>query len=209
MMKGYRTVSGPGEAEIIIKKSRFIGQVCPVATEEEAVAFVTEIKKKHREATHNCHAWIIDPLNQRSNDDGEPSGTAGRPMLEILRKEHLERVTVVVTRYYGGIMLGAGGLLRAYGQACKVGLEAAGMGRQVPYQKLTATLDYTLYGKLENQLRERQITVLDTAFTDMVSVTLGLSAEQYSSVSDWLVDLSGGQAELMPGEEYYYFVRGK
>jgi uncharacterized YigZ family protein len=208
-MNGYRTVAGPSEAEIIIKKSRFIGQVCPVASEEEAVAFIAEVKKKHREATHNCHAWIIDPLNQRSSDDGEPSGTAGRPMLEVLRKEYLEQVAVVVTRYFGGIMLGAGGLLRAYGQTCKAGLDAAGMGRQVPYQKLRATVEYTLYGKLENQLRERQLMVLDTAFTDMVSVTLGLSADQFVSVSEWLADLSAGQAVLEPREEYYYFVRGK
>lgn len=208
-MSGYRTVAGPAEAEVIIKKSRFIGQVSPVASEEEATAFVAEIKRKHREATHNCHAWIIDPLNQRSNDDGEPAGTAGRPMLEVLRKENLEQVAVVVTRYFGGIMLGAGGLLRAYSQTCKAGLEAAGMGRQLLYQKLSAIVDYPLYGKLENQLQERKITVLDTAFTDVVKVTLGLPQEQVAAVTDWLIELSSGQAVLTPGEEYYFFVRGK
>lgn len=208
-MKAYRTIAGPGEAEIIVKKSRFIGQAIPAASEEEAAAFVAEVKKKHREAAHNCHAWIIDPLNQRSNDDGEPSGTAGRPMLEILRREELEHVVVVVTRYFGGILLGTNGLVRAYGHACKAALDAAGMGRRLPYQKLTATVDYSLWGKLENQLREREITVLDTAFTDMVRVTLGLPAEQVDSVAGWLTDLSSAQAALEHGEEYYFFVRGK
>lgn len=208
-MEEYRTVAEAAAAEIIIKKSRFIGQACPVQCEEEAVAFVNDIKKKHREATHNCHAWIIDPLNQRSNDDGEPSGTAGRPMLEVLRKENLERVAVVVTRYFGGVLLGANGLVRAYGQACKEALVAAGMGRMLPYQKLTVTMDYTLYGKFENQARERELTILDTAFTEVVSVTLGLPVEQVQPIGDWLVDLSSGQAALTPGEEYYNFVRGK
>lgn len=208
-MREYRTVAARAEAEIIIKKSRFIGQVCPVESEEEAAAFVAEIKKKHYEATHNCHAWIIDPLNQRSSDDGEPSGTAGRPMLEVLRQENLEQVVVVVTRYFGGVLLGANGLVRAYGQACKAGLVAAGMGRMLPHQKLSVAVDYNLYGKLENQVREREITVLDTAFTELVTVTLGVPVAEVQAVRDWLVDLSNGQAVVTPGEEYYSFVRGK
>lgn len=208
-MREYRTVATRAEAEVIVKKSRFIGQAAPVTEEEEAAAFVAEIKKKHYEATHNCHAWIIDPLNQRSNDDGEPSGTAGRPMLEVLRKEKLEQVVVVVTRYFGGILLGANGLVRAYGQACKEALVAAGMGRMVPHQRLTVAMDYTLYGKLENQVRERQITVLDTAFTELVTVTLGIPLTQVPSIRNWLVDLSSGQAQMTLGEEYYSFVRGK
>lgn len=157
-MREYRTVAGRGEAEIIVKKSRFIGQVCPVNSEEEAAAFVAEIKRKHYDAAHNCHAWIIDPLNQRSSDDGEPAGTAGRPILEVLRKENLEQVAVVVTRYFGGVLLGANGLVRAYSQACKAGLEAAGMGRMLPHRKLTVAVDYALYGRLENQIRERELT---------------------------------------------------
>lgn len=208
-MTGYRSIAAAAETEIILKKSRFIGQVSPAASEEEAAAFVADIKRKHREATHNCHAWIIDPLNQRSSDDGEPSGTAGRPMLEILRLEKLERVVVVVTRYFGGVLLGASGLIRAYSQTCKTALDAAGMGWQAPYQKLTATVDYTLYGKLENQVKERQLTVLDTAFTEAVNVTLGLPAEQVQPVSDWLVDLTNGQVVLKPGDEYLCFVRGR
>lgn len=208
-MREYRTVAAGAEAEIIVKKSRFIGQTCPAASEEVAATFVAEIKKKHYEATHNCHAWIIDPLNQRSNDDGEPSGTAGRPMLEVLRKENLEQVVVVVTRYFGGILLGANGLIRAYGHACKEALVAAGMGRMVPHQRLNVVVDYTLYGKLENQVREREITMLDTAFTEIVTVTLGVPLVQVPALKDWLVDLSSGQALVTSGEEYYSFVRGK
>ena len=207
-MREYRTVAGRGEGEIIVKKSRFICQASPVADEEEGVAFVAEIKKKHYEARHNCHAWIIDPLNQRSNDDGEPAGTAGRPILEVLRKENLEQVVVVVSRYFGGVLLGANGLARAYTQACKVGLEAAGMGRMQPWRELIALVDYPLYGKLENQLREREIGVLATVFTDRVEVTLGLPREEVGPVQVWLADLSQGQAQLTPGREYYSFVRG-
>lgn len=207
-MREYRTVAGRGEGEIIVKKSRFIGQASPVADEEEGVAFVAEIKKKHYEARHNCHAWIIDPLNQRSNDDGEPAGTAGRPILEVLRKENLEQVVVVVSRYFGGVLLGANGLARAYTQACKAGLEAAGMGRMQPWRELIALVDYPLYGKLENQLREREIGVLATVFTDRVEVTLGLPREEVGPVQVWLADLSQGQAQLTPGREYYSFVRG-
>lgn len=208
-MREYRTVAARSEAEIIVKKSRFLGQACPVADEKEAATFVTEVKKKYHEATHNCHAWIIDPLNQRSNDDGEPSGTAGRPMLEVLRKENLEQVVVVVTRYFGGILLGANGLVRAYGQVCKEALVAAGMGSMLPHRRLTVAVDYTLYGKLANQVRERNITVLDNAFTELVTVTLGVPLAQVPAVKDWLVDLSSGQARVTAGEEYYSFVRGK
>jgi uncharacterized YigZ family protein len=208
-MKAYRTVEARGEAEIIIKKSRFIGQASPVANEEEALAFVTEIKKKHYEATHNCHAWIIDPLNQRSNDDGEPSGTAGRPMLEVLRNEDLEQVAVVVTRYFGGVLLGVGGLVRAYAQSCKAALVAAKMGSMLPHQRLTVELDYSLYGKLENQVREGGISVLDTDFAQQVTVTLGLPLKDVPSARQWLVDLSSGQALVTTGQEYYSFVRGK
>jgi len=208
-MKSYRTVAAPAASEIMIKKSRFIGQVGPAASEKEAAAFVADIKRKHREAAHNCHAWIIDSLNQRSSDDGEPSGTAGRPMLEILRLENLEQVVVVVTRYFGGILLGANGLIRAYSQACKAALDAAGMGSQLPCRKIKVRVDYTLYGKLENQLKERGIAVLDTDFLENVTVTLGLPLEQVQPISDWLVDLSSGQAVLQPGEEYYHFDKGK
>lgn len=208
-MKAYRTVEARGEAEIIIKKSRFIGQASPVANEEEALAFVTEIKKKHYEATHNCHAWIIDPLNQRSNDDGEPSGTAGRPMLEVLRNEDLEQVAVVVTRYFGGVLLGVGGLVRAYAQSCKAALVAAKMGSMLPHQRLTVQLDYSLYGKLENQVREGGISVLDTDFAQQVTVTLGLPLKDVPSARQWLVDLSSGQALVTTGQEYYSFVREK
>lgn len=207
-MREYRTVALAAEAEIIIKKSRFIGQVSPVANEEEATAYVAAIKKKHYEARHNCHAWIIDPLNQRSSDDGEPAGTAGRPILAVLRQEKLEQVVVVVSRYFGGVLLGANGLIRAYARACKAGLEAAGMGKMLFCQKLVVEVDYPLYGKLENQLRERDLVVLDTVFTEQVQVTLGLPRGQVAATAAWLADLSQGQALVTPGQEYYNFVRG-
>ncbi|MTI96107.1 MAG: YigZ family protein [Firmicutes bacterium] len=207
-MREYRTVASPAEAEIVIKKSRFIAQVSPVADEAEAAEFIAAIRKKHVNAAHNCHAYIVDNITQRSSDDGEPSGTAGRPMLEVLRKENLEHTAVVVTRYFGGILLGGGGLIRAYSQATKAGLDAAGMGRQLLFQRLTAVIDYTAYGKLENQLRERKLTVLDTAFTDVVRVELGIAVGEIEQLAAWLTDFCNGQLELIRGEEYYNFVRG-
>lgn len=208
-MKEYRSVAARGEGEIVIKKSRFIGQATPVASEAEAVAFVAEIKKRRYDATHNCHAWIIDSLNQRSSDDGEPAGTAGRPMLEVLRREELERVVVVVSRYFGGVLLGANGLIRAYAQACKTGLQAAVMGWMRLFQKLTVTVDYTLYGPLENLIRERDILVLDSAFAETVTVTMGLPLSEIAPAQSWLRDFSSGQAVTTPGPKYYKFVKGR
>lgn len=208
MVHKYRTIGGAGEAEIVVKKSRFIGQASPATSEEQALAWIGELKKRHYEARHNCHAWIISPLNQRSSDDGEPAGTAGRPMLEVLRKEGLEQVVVVVTRYFGGVLLGANGLIRAYAQACKAALVAAGMGWMLPHRRLMAVVDYPQYGKLENQLRERQIAVLASDFGQQVTLTLGLPTASLAATRDWLADLTDGQAKVSLGLEYYNFIRG-
>lgn len=207
-MREYKTVGTRAEAEIVIKRSRFIGQVSPVADEEQAMDILNSVRKKHYEATHNCHAWIIDPLNQRSSDDGEPSGTAGRPILEVLRKEDLQRVLVVVSRYFGGIQLGANGLVRAYARTCRAGLEAAGVGWMLPHQQLSVDVDYSLYGKLENQVRERNITVLETAFAQQVTVVFGLPVKELASTMDWLRELSAGQARMALREKYYNFIKG-
>lgn len=205
-MREYRTVAARGEGEIIIKKSRFIGQVSPVADEEEAAQFVTEIKKKHYEARHNCHAWLIDSLNQRSSDDGEPSGTGGRPILEVLRRERLEQVAVVVSRYFGGILLGANGLVRAYAQACKVGLLAAKMGRMAACRELEVVVDYGLYGRLENLIREESIPILASQFGEQVTVTMGLPIVKVEPIREWLREHSSGQAISVPGKHYYRFI---
>ena len=164
MVESYRTVGQVGEAEIIIEKSLFIGYAAPAGTEEEALEFIQTIKKKHRDATHNVPAYVIGENNavQRFSDDGEPSGTAGVPMLEVLKKEDLRDTVLVVTRYFGGIKLGAGGLVRAYTKAAKAALEAAGIVTRVLHQVVQVSIDYTLLGLILNQLRAGGYAIKDT-----------------------------------------------
>src|SRR5690625_4845942 len=155
MLDTYYTVKKEGMDQIIIQKSRFIGYVRRVESEEAAQDFIQEIKKKHHDATHNCSAYLIGENDQiqKANDDGEPSGTAGVPILEVLKKQHLKDTAVVVTRYFGGIKLGAGGLIRAYGSTTSQALKTTGIVKRQLMQGHSITVDYTLLGKLENVLR--------------------------------------------------------
>lgn len=154
----YRTVLEFGNDEIIIEKSKFIAYVKPVSSEEEAVSFVLEIKKKHFDATHNVSAYIVGNSNeiQRYSDDGEPSGTAGMPILDLLKKEKLTNVAVVVTRYFGGIKLGTGGLVRAYTKSAKIGLEAAKIIKKIELTKIIFKIDYSLLGKIEHEIEKNE-----------------------------------------------------
>jgi len=201
----YKTVSRQGSKEIVIKKSRFIGHAKPVATEEEAAAFIEEIKKLHWNATHNCSAYMIGERDeiQKQSDDGEPSGTAGKPILEVIRSQGLKNTAVVVTRYFGGIMLGAGGLIRAYTDGAVAAIEAAEPVVRVLHREVLVDVDYTWYGKLENELRERGFRTGGTAFTDRVAVTcLPLAAEADAFIA-WVTDLTQGQAVIAQGEAHY------
>lgn len=205
MLDRYKTVSRQGSKEIVIKKSRFIGHAKPVATEEEAAAFIEEIKKLHWNATHNCSAYMIGERDeiQKQSDDGEPSGTAGKPILEVIRSQGLKNTAVVVTRYFGGIMLGAGGLIRAYTDGAVAAIEAAEPVVRVLHREVLVDVDYTWYGKLENELRERGFRTGGTAFTDRVAVTcLPLAAEADAFIA-WVTDLTQGQAVIAQGEAHY------
>ena len=150
MRSDYKTVKQQNEAEIVINKSRFIATVKRTKTEEEALDFIREIKQKHHTATHNCSAYLIGEHDQiqKANDDGEPSGTAGFPMLEVLKKQGLQDTTVVVTRYFGGIKLGGGGLIRAYGRSTSEGVAAAGTVMRVLHSRMAVSIDYTALGKV-------------------------------------------------------------
>ncbi|GAB2670597.1 YigZ family protein [Paenibacillus thermoaerophilus] len=205
MTEEYRTVSREASDEIVIKKSRFIGFAGPAATEEEAAAFIERIKKEHWSATHNCSAYVVGPRGeyQRSSDDGEPSGTAGRPILEVIKHRGLTNVVVVVTRYFGGIMLGAGGLVRAYTDGAVIALNAAGPIRKALHRELIVDIDYTWYGKLENEIRNRGALVADTQFSDRVTVTLLPFAKEADSMAAWITDLTQGQASITMGESRY------
>ncbi|MCQ4086785.1 YigZ family protein [Saccharibacillus sp. JS10] len=206
MLERYKTVRTEGNQEIVIRKSRFIGHIRPVDTEEEAIAFIDEIKKLHRDATHNCSAYLLGERDeiQRQSDDGEPSGTAGKPILEVLKNRELKNVAVVVTRYFGGIMLGAGGLIRAYADGAVAAVESGDEIVQVLHTQVFITIDYTWHGKIENELRGRDIRTGETVFTDKVTLLgLPLFAEADRFIS-WITDLTQGQAEIVKGDPVYY-----
>lgn len=215
MVKGYeieeyKTVAGPAEETIVIKKSRFIAYVAPARSEAEATEFIEAIKKKHWDATHNCSAYMVGEHDeiQKASDDGEPSGTAGRPILEVIKKEGLKNVVVVVTRYFGGIMLGAGGLIRAYGQSAAEGIRAAGVIRRVLHREIHATVDYSWVGKLENEFYARGYTIKDTLYTDKVTMVVMAVDKDKEKLTDLITDLTNGQATITIGELEYITFHG-
>lgn len=210
MLDRYKTVRQAGSKEIVIKKSRFIGHVMPVETEEEAVAFIEEIKKKHWNATHNCSAYMIGERDeiQKQSDDGEPSGTAGKPILEVIRNQGRKNVAIVVTRYFGGIMLGAGGLIRAYTDGAVAAIESGEPITRVLHREIFVELDYTWLGKVENELRNRDVRMGETNFADTVTLTcLPLDGDAESFMT-WMVDLTQGQSLITEGERLY-FIEGE
>jgi uncharacterized YigZ family protein len=205
LLAQYYTIKGYGEHEIIIQKSRFISYVNRVTTEEEAQAFIQEIKKKHWDATHNCSAYIIGEHDQiqKANDDGEPNGTAGVPMLEVLKKRQVKNTVVVVTRYFGGIKLGAGGLIRAYGKSTSEGLNHTGVVECTLMQVMHATIDYTWVGKIENELRSSIYRVKDTHYLENVEFEVFVEEGKKQQFIDWMVELTNGQSTIIEGEQLY------
>ncbi|SDM21238.1 YigZ family protein [Sediminibacillus halophilus] len=205
MLNSYFTVKSEGSDEVVIQKSRFIGHVKRVETEEKAQAFVSEIKKRHHDATHNCSAYMIGEQNliQKANDDGEPSGTAGVPILEVLKKKDLKDTAVVVTRYFGGIKLGAGGLIRAYSSTTSQALETTGIVKRQLMQNFLVTADYALLGKLENQLRNSQYLLKDIAYQENVEFSVYVESGQEEGFTEWMVDLTSDQAEIKTGGSSY------
>ena len=173
MLENYRTIKADGQFEIEIKKSRFLCTLKRVTTEEEAKIFIQEIKKEHWKATHNCSAFLIGEKNevQRSSDDGEPSGTAGIPMLEVLKKNELTNVAAVVTRYFGGIKLGAGGLIRAYAGAVSATLEHIGIVEGKLQREVLVRVSYPLLNKLQYFLEQNHYTTTDSQFLEEVTLT--------------------------------------
>ena len=205
MLNSYATVSRIGEAEVIVKRSRFIGHAAPVESEDEAVAFIDAIRKKHTQATHNCYAYVVGERDQyqKQSDDGEPSGTAGKPILETIKKRGLKNVAVVVTRYYGGILLGTGGLVAAYTDGTIVGLDAAEPILRKLHREVRIEADYTWHGKIEHELRTSGIVIQDTLYTDKVTV-IGLPlAEEAEAVAERLTDVTQGKCPVQLGDSRY------
>lgn len=203
MQATYKTIKTDGLAETEIKKSRFLCHLKRVTTEEEAKAFIQGIKKEHWKANHNCSAYLIGEHSeiQRSSDDGEPSGTAGVPMLEVLKKNDLINVCVVVTRYFGGIKLGAGGLIRAYSHTVSHGLQTVGLVMGKLQQEISLDLDYSLLGKLQNSLPET--TIKETVFAEKVTVICRVDEEQVENFEAEIIDLLQGQVTLTRGATGY------
>jgi uncharacterized YigZ family protein len=201
----YRTIHEFGVDEFEIEKSRFIGYARPIASEEEAVEFVNEIKKKHKDANHNVWAYVVGQnMNvQRYSDDGEPQGTAGIPTLEVIKKEDLRDVAVVVTRYFGGVKLGAGGLVRSYIKAAKLGLEAGKIIEKVLYQEVRTKIDYTLLGKVQNEVMNAGYFVKDTIYEDSVTLVVYARIEDVEAFSEKMTDITSGSAEIRLGEQFH------
>lgn len=196
MRDDYRTVKGTGESEIVIKKSRFIGHAARAETEEEAMAFIAKIKQAHHSATHNCSAYLIGEHDQiqKANDDGEPSGTAGVPMLEVLKKQNLKDTVVVVTRYFGGIKLGGGGLIRAYGSAVSDVLGNTGIVERRLHHLMKVTIDYTWLGKVENELHLSPYPIDRLDYAEAVSAFVYVPAAEEDKFREWTANLTNGQA---------------
>ena len=193
----YKTIARRCEARFIEKKSEFIGYLCPVQTEEQAVAFIEEIRAMHRKATHNCYAYILRENNAaRHSDDGEPGGTAGVPIYEVLRKEGLTDVCCVATRYFGGVLLGAGGLVRAYTKGAKDAVDAAQIKCMAEAVKLAVTVDYGLYGRLAQVFADFDARVEDERFADNVRIVLHIRAENSQKLTDKLVDVCNGAVSV-------------
>ena len=201
-----KTVYSGGEGEIVEKKSRFIATVRPVESEEEAVAFINEMKKKYWDARHNCSAFVIGDRQEisRCSDDGEPAQTAGRPMLDVLLKEEIHNVCVVVTRYFGGTLLGTGGLVRAYQKATQEGLAASVIIDKKLGRKLTIGTDYNGLGKLQYIIAKNDFTILDTVYTDKVEIILMVPSEKEQNFEKEIIEATSGNADISCGEEVLY-----
>lgn len=190
----YKTIAERCEARFIEKKSEFIGYLAPVETEEQAVEFINEIRAMHRKATHNCYAYILrENSAARHSDDGEPSGTAGVPIYEVLRKEGLTDVACVVTRYFGGVLLGAGGLVRAYTRGAKDAVDAAKIKVMALAEQLEISVDYSLYGKLPQIFAEFDVRVASEDFADNVKITLCVREELSEKLKEKLIDSCNGK----------------
>ena len=208
-MTSYDTVYTGGSGEIVEKKSRFIGQVFPVETEEEAAQLIETVKKKYWDARHNCYAFVLGSRGEitRCSDDGEPSGTAGRPILEVLTGKGLKNILVVVTRYFGGTLLGTGGLVRAYSQATQAGLaDSVIITKEVGF-RMTIGTDYNGIGKLQYIAAGMELSVLETIYTDKVQMVLLVPEELCGKVKKEVTEATAGQAVIEQEEQAVYFAK--
>lgn len=196
MKNTIRMVKQFSESAFIEKKSKFISYISPAYTEQEAIDFINSIKKKHYDASHNCSAFIIgdDGNTQRSSDDGEPSGTAGIPILEVLRKESLTNTVVVVTRYFGGIMLGGGGLIRAYTKGCADAVDAAGVMRLQPYSVYEVTIDYNMLSKIQHEVGKKEYLIASIEYLDIITLKMLVEPQNADAFQEDIVQWTNANA---------------
>ena len=202
-LKPYKTLIQRADDEFIIHKSRFIGYGCPCETEEEALGFLAEIRARHKDASHNCYAYIIGPNMgvMRYSDDGEPGGTAGMPIIEVMKARGVTNACVVVTRYFGGVLLGAGGLVRAYSQGAAAAINACGVGMMHPTARYLMEIPYPMLGRMEHFLKSEPIIVEDKSYTDVISFTLIVREADEDGFLRRLTDMSEGRVEPLRVEE--------
>ncbi|WP_313075545.1 YigZ family protein [Lacrimispora sp.] len=206
MRQAYRVLYEGAVGEITEKKSRFIATFRPVKSEVEAMAFIDELRKKYWDASHNCYAWVIGKNGEekRSSDDGEPSQTAGKPMLEVLEREKIINVCVVVTRYFGGTLLGTGGLVRAYSGAVKEGLESCTILTVEPAKKISISTDYNGIGKIQYILLQQEMKILESEYTDKVELIVLVPDEKFVNLETEITEVTSGKAIIIELEDVYY-----
>ena len=204
-MKPYKTLLCAASDEFVVNKSRFIGHGCPCETEEAALAFLAGIRARHKDATHNCYAYIVGANMgiMRYSDDGEPGGTAGMPIIEVMKARGVTNCAVVVTRYFGGILLGAGGLVRAYSQGAAAALNACGVGVMHPTARYLLEVPYPMLGRLEFFLKTEPVVVEEKQFADAVILTLVVRTSDEEAFAARLTNMSEGRLEPLRCEEFY------
>ena len=207
-VNNYKTVYRGGTAEIVEKKSRFIAHSAHVESEEEALAFIEQIKKQYWDARHNCHAFSVGVTNEtaRCSDDGEPAQTAGKPMLDVLMGQQLKNTVVVVTRYFGGTLLGTGGLVRAYSRSLQEGLAASTVIEKTYGISMEVVTDYTGIGKIQYIAGEQKLPILDSEYTDRVVLHLLVPVDQIAFVEKAITEGTNGRAKMKKEKDLYYSV---
>lgn len=192
----FITIKNDAIIEIIEKKSRFIGHSFKIENEKEAEEYLLQLKKEHYKANHNCFAYQIDPNIQKFSDDGEPGGTAGRPILDVLKGKEIKNVLIVVTRYFGGTLLGTGGLVRAYSRAAKEVISAAGLVKMVLIQLIKLECSYADYGKIEYLLKSNHYMIRDIVFTDTVAIFIEVEIDKVSDFLKWIIDKTNNVVQI-------------
>ena len=202
----HKAVFEAGRGEIVEKKSRFIAHVQAVDSVEEAQEFIEAVKKKYWDARHNCSAFSVGEMNPltRCSDDGEPGGTAGKPILEVIQGSGIRNIVIVVTRYFGGTLLGTGGLVRAYTEAAKAGIENAVIIEKIPATRMKLFTEYTDLGKIQYILAQNQVTVENTEYTDKVEIRALFPEKEKKALCRALTESTGGRVHIEDGEDVYY-----